>query len=472
MAALGTEPDSVELPVSAEDGLPQDSLRDQLRLVSTREGSSVFFDPTSLAILTDGVHESTCSAQARAVLAALPDVADDCSQQLPPPPDAANLTRPRLQRLTLNISNCCNLACRYCYAHGGDYAMPQALMSGHRAAELVGEALRLWDIDALMFFGGEPSLNPDAIAEACLLVTELHRAGLIANLPRFAAISNLAGQGETFDAFLGLCKLLNIHITASIDGPPQVHDANRVDRTGNGSYARVRDNFARARDLGLSLSIECTYSDQHLAQGISVIELMRFFDQEFGLQQTHIAPVMQQGCKGEKAAELCAQYCDAIQFTLETLSSGHMLSFSLGQRILLALARRQPIAQYCPAGQAELTIGPDGMVYPCFMFVGAKEFELGTMDAERWPADKGSKVLCEIEASGKANHPLCRDCWARGLCSGCIGGDYYATGSLSSKPSCALTRSMAAEAIVRLAEMGQGKRLGYYGHAHRLRAFQ
>ena len=77
--------------------------------------------------------------------------------------------------------------------------------------------------------------------------------------------------------FLGLCKLLDIHITASIDGPAQVHDANRVDRAGRGSYARVRENYGRARDLGLTLGIECTYTAQHLAQGITVLDLMRFF---------------------------------------------------------------------------------------------------------------------------------------------------------------------------------------------------
>ena len=91
------------------------------------------------------------------------------------------------------------------------------------------------------------------------------------------------------------------------------------------------------------------------------------------------------------------------------------------------------------------------------MFVGNDRFQMGAMDATRWPQPEGRRVLDEIQQNDKTNHPLCRDCWARGLCSGCIGGDYIENGDLALKPRCALTKGMAAEAIVRLAELGPGQ---------------
>jgi uncharacterized protein len=328
----------------------------------------------------------------------------------------------------------------------------------------------VYEVERVMFFGGEPSLNPDAIAESCLLAAELHRRGLIAAMPQFGVISNLAGAGDNMAEFLGLAKLLQIQITASIDGPAEVHDANRHDHLGRGSYARVRHNFQRARDLGLAPSVECTYTREHLARGITILDLMGFFHQEFGLDQTHIVPALAgsgSADSGEMAA-MIEQYCDAMRYMVANRGTSSYLSVSLGERILRALAEHQPIAHYCPAGNSELAIGPDGMVYPCFMFAGDARFQMGAMDASRWPPTNGQRVLAELERNDKAAHPECRACWARGLCSGCFGGDYYQTGSLAIKPRCDLMKGMAAEAIVRLAELGLGRAPGYLGNGHRL----
>ena len=145
--------------------------RNDLQRVAIRGNEVVLFDPLSLAILTSLADDGQPYAA---------ELAADRPERLAATEQVhraavVSSDRPRLRRLTINIANTCNLACRYCYAVGGNYALPEALMSGERAAELVGEALRLWDVETLMFFGGEPSLNPDAIAEVCLLVTELHR---------------------------------------------------------------------------------------------------------------------------------------------------------------------------------------------------------------------------------------------------------------------------------------------------------
>lgn len=470
---------------SCDESVVTEAEGPELHLLAAHGREAVLFDPASLRILTTATPDASQRVGQAVVRGAgassalvWPTPSDGCGPQglvaslSGTKTEPAEMTggRPRLSRLTLHIANVCNLACSYCYAAAGCYHLPQGLMSGERAAELLGEALQIWDIERLMFFGGEPSLNPDAIAEACLLITELHRRGLIAHRPEFGVISNLAGHGEDFDEFLGLCKLLGIHITVSIDGPQEVHDANRRDGAGRGSYARVRDNLHRARDLGLNLAVECTYTRAHLARGMTILDLMRFFYNEFGLRQAHIAPMLGSGA-GDDPAEtrtLIDHYCEAIQYMVGGQGADGALSVSLGQRQLSALATREPIPHYCPAGHSELAIGPDGLVYPCFMFVGDGRFQMGPLDASRWPYPEGRRVLGEIVRNDKARHPACRACWARGVCSGCSGGDHYEHGDLAVKSRCALTKGMAAEAIVRLAEIGQGHPIGYYGNGHRL----
>ncbi|MDR1643962.1 MAG: 4Fe-4S cluster-binding domain-containing protein, partial [Clostridiales bacterium] len=66
--------------------------------------------------------------------------------------------------LTLNVSNMCNMACRYCYAEGGTYHSPKRLMSKETARLAVDFFMRQrGKITDIKFFGGEPLLNVPVI---------------------------------------------------------------------------------------------------------------------------------------------------------------------------------------------------------------------------------------------------------------------------------------------------------------------
>jgi uncharacterized protein len=320
-----------------------------------------------------------------------------------------------------------------------------------------------------MFFGGEPSLNVNVITDCCLFVRELHRRELIPTLPKFAVISNLAGSGPRFDRFLALCKQFEIAVTVSIDGPPEIHNKNRPTLSGKGSYDLVRGNFLRAKKAGIQVGIECTYSKKHNELGISVVDLMKFFYDEFGERHTHIAPASCSPISSEKSTlkDLIDAYCEAIEFMVATLGTPQFLSIDMGEQLLQAISQQEPISHYCPAGNSELTIGPEGELYPCFMFVGHDDFKMGEIGEDKWLSPRGAEILETIQHNGKREHPVCQNCWARNICSGCIGGDYLETNSLAVKPQCAMIMGTAAEAIVRLAETGQGLPVGEYGNRHR-----
>ena len=383
---------------------------------------------------------------------------------------SAHIGRPRLSRLTLHISNTCNLACAYCYASGGDYGLGRKIMKSDNALELLSQAFDTFDIDCLMFFGGEPSLNVDVITDCCVFLKELSERKLIEKPPQLGVISNLAGSGPKFDLFLAVCKTFDISITVSIDGPRDIHDANRPTLKGTGSYQRVKCNYFRAKDLGIPLQIECTYSSKHVESGTTVLDLMKFFKTEFGETHTHIAPASCSPLSSEQPAQkaIIESYCEAIKYMVRTLNTPDYLSINIGERLIQALSYREHISNYCPAGNSELTIGPDGQLSPCFMFVGHESFDMGKIEkGTRWLSSKGQKILEALRNNDKSHHPICRKCWAKNVCSGCIGADYLATKSVSIRPQCAFIMSTSAEAIVRLAEMSQGLPVGIYGDEQR-----
>ena len=289
-------------------------------------------------------------------------------------------------------------------------------------------------------------------------------------MPRFGVISNLAGSGPKFDLFLAVCKVFGVSVTVSVDGPQNIHDANRLTLKGKGSYERVKSNYFLARKIGIPLQIECTYTSQHVESGIGVLDLMKFFKAEFGVAHTHISPA---GCsplssKKPTQTAIVESYCEAIKYMIATLNTPDYLSINIGERLINALVHREHVTQYCPAGNSELTIGPDGQLSPCFMFVGHESFNMGKIEkGNRWLSSKGGAILETLRSNDKDHHPICRECWAKNICSGCIGSDYLETKSVSVRPKCAFVMSTAAETIVRIAEVSQGLPVGTYGNEQR-----
>lgn len=93
------------------------------------------------------------------------------------------------------------------------------------------------------FQGGEPLLNFDRIKEI-VLAAEL-RAELEGRQVEFVIATNLA---VVTDAILHFCRDHRILISTSLDGPADLHNANRP-RPGGDSYKRAVDGIERARSF-------------------------------------------------------------------------------------------------------------------------------------------------------------------------------------------------------------------------------
>jgi uncharacterized protein len=339
-------------------------------------------------------------------------------------------------------------------------------MDTGNAVEYLGRALQVFSTDMVMFFGGEPSLNQAAIIDSCLFLQSVCQSRGSNKLPVLGMVSNFYSIN---DVFLALCKKFDIHVTVSIDGPRHIHDEHRLTRDGQGSYDRVRRNMLRARQEGIPIGIECTYTAAHQAAGMSVVDLMQFFQREFAVRHTHIVPMITGGGTAARPdrESVIDTFCDAVRYMIATRGSPEFLSFSLGSEIIRAIAGRRAINHYCPAGLTELTVADRGDVYPCFMFVGRQEMCLGSLQHDTWLTNRGRKILDDIRLADKTRRATCRTCWARHTCRGCLGADYLAGGNFQEKTACLFVRSLTAEAVVRLAEAALGLPDGHYGKEHR-----
>lgn len=137
------------------------------------------------------------------------------------------------------VCGVCNLDCRYCY-----YTMkPEALYGGVERLRMSDEVLREYTRQYLEAMpvrcefgwqGGEPLIaGKDFFRRAVAYQKEFGRDG--------QTISNGLQTNATLldDEWAALLAEHKFLVGVSIDGPPQVHDANRLDRRGRPTSQRV-----------------------------------------------------------------------------------------------------------------------------------------------------------------------------------------------------------------------------------------
>lgn len=289
-----------------------------------------------------------------------------------------------LDRLVVNLSQDCNLRCRYCYADGGAYGGARGLLPPDRGRAIAAHFLSSFShIGSIQFFGGEPFLNLPALESVCEeTASRCEKTG--ARLPRFSVVTNGTLWSEPIAAAI---RRWSIAVTVSLDGPRAVHDANRVFRAGGGTFDRVVETVrAMKAATGQPAQIEATYTRAHLDAGFSFREFMDFLANDLDVHLLHMpwilgGPWEGAGVPVERAEALAEAYEEAILRSLESLRGPDLegaILLSFVQRYLAAtFVERKAADLVCAAGSGTLSVDVDGTIYPCFMFTGKTALSLG-----------------------------------------------------------------------------------------------
>ena len=291
-----------------------------------------------------------------------------------------------LDRLVVNVSEDCNLRCRYCYADGGAYGGARALLSPEKGREIAAYFLSSFPhVGSIQFFGGEPFLNLPALESVCTEVERIcSETGV--DLPRFSAVTN----GTLFDGKIAdAIRRWSIAVTVSLDGPRAVHDANRVFRGGSGSWERVIATIRAMKDqTGQPAQVEGTYTRAHLDAGFSLREFMDFLAYDLDVHLLHMpwilgGPWDGAGVPAARAHEVADAYEDAVLRSLESMRGPDLdgaILLSFVHRLLTeTFAPRGAPDLVCAAGTGTLSVAVDGTIAPCFMFTGKSGLSLGSV---------------------------------------------------------------------------------------------
>lgn len=308
----------------------------------------------------------------------------------------------------INMTECCNLNCVYCYEHnkqGRDLDMGRVTSK----LDKILTDLKIKKKISIQFSGGEPLLCFDEIREIydyvyrkyiCNHEWETHFCfGMTTNGTLLTA-----EMAEWFD------QHPSFSFSLSLDGTPEAHNRNR-----SGSYAAVKRNldFFRRHKKPAKMTVSPqTISD--CAAGIKHIHSLGFestcnmvFEDVWGdvVEQKRYLQVF-----AEQLSELIDFYSDKPELPRTTLIRPLIESLPRDKNI-------QP-QRYCGGGTRMILIDVDGKDYPCHRFA--------PLSSKR----KFEKInFNKISVKPKK----CADCELLAMCPTCYGYNYEYYGDLDRK---------------------------------------
>jgi uncharacterized protein len=199
-----------------------------------------------------------------------------------------------LGHMVLNITEDCNLRCKYCvYGNTYEYARNhnEATMSWEMIRKAVDffiskSQLRLKEPDkriALGFYGGEPLLEHKKIFKTVEYIENTYPEA-------FTKIDfRLTTNGTAFtEKIVKMLIRYRFKLLISLDGPKDMHDRNRVYKNGSGTYNKV------AKGLELIERIDPVYSEKEVSFSTvmtpeyNIPRMIDYFTREHPIKSSYI----------------------------------------------------------------------------------------------------------------------------------------------------------------------------------------
>jgi len=251
-----------------------------------------------------------------------------------------------LPRLVIHISNSCNLKCKYCYAHGGNYLSEKGMMSLELLDKILDSFYTIFDkIDAINLFGGEPSLNIPAIERVAKYISDNNidtQIGMITN-----------GTLVT-DKLASLIAEYNINVTFSVD-QKDMQDILRPYTNDQGTHTRIKANAEKLKKISDQPShLEVVYTKEHVNRGVSIVDVLKQIRSDFGKLPVHLTPVQTDDLTYKLEDE------DAFMQSVDDVFANADLDvesdYSFTARIISSLKNKNIRNNFCPAGFGTVSI--------------------------------------------------------------------------------------------------------------------
>lgn len=368
-----------------------------------------------------------------------------------PVPDGPEPARPSF--FMVDLTQACVLRCRYCFRKLGESggSIPEETLDeicGYILAYCRRHGISRIDIQA---WGGEPTL-------AWPRVLQIHRFFEGTGVSPTLCVET-CGAALTPEMAAD-AKALGMRMGVSIDGPPDLHDAQRPLAAGGGSSAAMLRGLRLLREAGVEHLTSITVVTRKSAPRIA--EIVRYFSRDLKLRQFKFNPVkshpwMKDDGLGLDVASTRQFALDMFRALVEEHRAGFRgVEINVRTRILNLFAHRPSsicLSRGCQGGRRLVSINGKGEIHTCDL-TDAGDEPFGTI--------RDGRDLAEVLEEAAETHPFfrprvgpaCGQCPWRFFCrGGCKSSMRFARGGYTGEVDpheCAINHALYPE-IVRLA---------------------
>ena len=324
-----------------------------------------------------------------------------------------------LQRIVLNTTNQCNLACGYCYEYSDDKISQTAGKPKYMSNEVAETAVDLLIRESedrpkihVTFFGGETLLNFPMLRDTVAYAKR--RGAETGKEVEFSLTTNATLLTEQIADFLAEHQ---IGVTVSIDGDRELNDKMRVFHDGRGSYdiilPKIKMLLARHRTNSIGARVTLSAGVGHVRR------IFEHLTQEVGFRAVGFSPATS---NPNRLYHIGVQKMDSILGGFEDLAweyrdaavNGHAHGFTNANDTLKELHSGISKAYPCGAGLGLLGVGTAGDINLCHRFVDSPVGQMGHVNEGVDHAAR-QDFLNTHHLGARYD---CHTCWARPVCAG------------------------------------------------------
>lgn len=359
----------------------------------------------------------------------------------------------QILKLVLVLTSKCNLKCKYCYAHYGMYDFKDdSDMSEETLINGLDYLMKNFKgISKIQFFGGEPTLREDLIISTVKYFDETKKSK-----PKFGMITNGICMSENL---IDLMSNNNFNVTISLDGPCDINDLLRVNHNNKGSFRDITLTYQRLNQREIPVSIETTYTAEHILNGISLVSLVNYFAENFSCAIPHIVPVsidINSNLSLKKHLNRFGEYIDELVTNTfdNIIINNKQRTIAIFGSILNKIITHKSQETICPAGLHTFSIAKDNKISPCFLYTSKDEISYGNIgDNPQLILNKALQFNKTVNCKNCADE--CKKCFAKGVCSSCLGSFDIESEKpiLNDDVICFTIKRLVEKSYIRLAEI-------------------
>ena len=329
----------------------------------------------------------------------------------------------RLSGICLHVAHDCNMRCAYCFAGSGLYGGKPALMAEDTARAALdylfdnaGEYAHVY-VD---FFGGEPTLNMRVVEYAIAYGNQL------AEETGRSITWSMTTNGLSLDTdIMEFFNANSVNVIISMDGRPQVHEALRPSRQGQGTYRKIKENAEKLYTLrspeqtnrygdGVYTYLRGTFSRNNVDFAEDVDHLYQLGFRHIAMEPVVSDATLPWSLSYDHVEELKQQYDHMVDLVLESRKQEDPLFFHHFELDLEGGSCLGKRASGCGAGVSYLAVSPEGDLYPCHQFVGNDAFRMGSVSS----AAQEEAIVNQFTVANQGGKAACQTCFARYHCGG------------------------------------------------------